>query len=57
MLALLVTLMGGWLACGGGSNSTCNGTTVGTTPGSYTIIVNGTSGATGAAGQVMLTVQ
>jgi hypothetical protein len=57
MLALLVTLMGGWLACGGGSNSTRNGTTVGTTPGSYTINVNGTSGATGAAGQVMLTVQ
>jgi hypothetical protein len=53
MLALLVTLMCGWLACGGGSNSTCNGTT----PGSYTITVTGTSGAATATGPVTLTVQ
>jgi hypothetical protein len=57
MLALVAVLMVGWLACGGGSDSTCNGTTGGTTPGSYTITVYGTSGATGTLGQVMLTVQ
>jgi hypothetical protein len=57
MLALVAVLMMGWLACGGGSNSNCNGATGGTTPGSYTITVTGTSGATGVAGQVMLTVQ
>jgi hypothetical protein len=56
MLALLVTLMGGWLACGG-SGSTCNGTTPGTTPGTYTITVTGTSGSTTATGPVTLTVQ
>jgi hypothetical protein len=57
MLALLVTLMGGWLACGGGNGSTCNVISPGTTPGSYTITVTGTSGATTATGPVMLTVQ
>jgi len=56
MLALLVTLMGGWLACGG-NGSTCTGTSGGTTTGSYTITVTGTSGATAAAGTVTLTVQ
>jgi hypothetical protein len=56
MLALLLTLMGGWLACGGGG-STCSGTNPGTTPGNYTITVTGTSGATTAAGPVTLTVQ
>jgi hypothetical protein len=56
MLALLVTLMGGWLACGG-SGSTCNGNTPGTTPGTYTITVTGTSGSTTATGPVTLTVQ
>ena len=57
MLALLVSLMGGWLACGGGSSSTCNVINPGTTPGNYTITVTGTSGATTAAGPVTLTVQ
>jgi hypothetical protein len=57
MLALLAVLMTGWLACGGGRDSTCNGATGGTTPGSYTIVVNGTSGTTGTLGQVALTVQ
>ena len=56
MPALLVTLMGGWLACGGGNGSNCNATP-GTTPGSYTITVTGTSGATTATGPVALTVQ
>jgi hypothetical protein len=57
MAALLIIVAASLLACGGGSNSTCNGTTGGTTPGPYTIIVYGTSGATGTLGQVMLTVQ
>jgi peptidoglycan/LPS O-acetylase OafA/YrhL len=56
MLALLVTLMGGWLACGGTSSPPCT-PTPGTTPGSYTITVTGTSGATTATGPVTLTVQ
>jgi hypothetical protein len=57
MLALLVALMVGWVACGGGSNITCSGATGGTTPGSYTITMTGTSGATTATGSVTLTVQ
>ncbi len=53
MVALLVTLAGGMLACGtssGGGNS-------GTTAGNYTITVTGTSGATTATSTVALTVQ
>jgi hypothetical protein len=57
MLALLIVVAGSLLACGGGSDSRCNGSTGGTTPGSYTITVTGTSGATTATGQVTLTVQ
>jgi hypothetical protein len=58
MLALLVTLMGGWLACGGGrSVQNCGPIIPGTTPGSYTITVTGTSGAITATGPVTLTVQ
>jgi hypothetical protein len=57
MAALLIIVAGSLLACGGGSGSTCNGTTVGTTPGSYTITVTGTSGATTASGPVTLIVQ
>jgi hypothetical protein len=57
MLALLAALMGGFLACGGGSMvHDCPGTP-GTPTGTYTIAVTGTSGATTATGTVTLTVQ
>jgi hypothetical protein len=59
MLALLVTLMCGWLACGGGGSSirNCGPINPGTPAGTYTITVTGTSGATTATGLVTLTVQ
>jgi hypothetical protein len=57
MAALLIVVAASLLACSGGSGSGCNDTTVGTTPGSYTITVTGTSGATTATGPVTLTVQ
>ena len=61
MLALLVTLMCGWLACGGGGSRelrNCGPIIPGTTAGTYTITVTGTgpSGATVATG-FTLTVQ
>jgi len=60
MLALLVALSGGVLACGGGTgggggnNCTPNS---GTTAGSYTITVTGTSGTITATNTITLTVQ
>jgi len=57
MLVLLIIVAGSLLGCAGGSDSRCKGTTSGTTPGSYTITVTGTSGATTATGAVTLTVQ
>jgi len=57
MLALLLTLVGGLLACGGGSGSPPCGGASGTTPGTYAITVTGTSGGTAATGTVSLTVQ
>jgi peptidoglycan/LPS O-acetylase OafA/YrhL len=57
MLALLVALLGGLAACGGGLVSPPCTPTPGTTPGAYTITVTGTSGATTATGTVTLTVQ
>jgi hypothetical protein len=61
MLALLVVLAGGFLACGGGGGSAGGGgggTSIpGTTAGTYTITVTGTSGSTSATGTVNLTVQ
>jgi len=53
-LVLLLTLAAGLTACG---SSTCKSSTSGTTPGTYTITITGTSGATAAAGTVTLTVQ
>jgi hypothetical protein len=57
MAALLIVVAGSLLACGGGSKANCLVVTPGTTPGSYTITVTGTSGATTATGPVSLTVQ
>jgi hypothetical protein len=57
MLALLIALAVGWLACGGGSIKNCGPLIPGTWPGTYTITVTGTSGATTATGTVALTVQ
>jgi hypothetical protein len=60
MLALLLTLTGSVLACGGGGGAGGGGggTSIpGTTAGTYTITVTGTSGSTTAMGLVTLTVQ
>jgi hypothetical protein len=58
VLALLVTLVGGWLACGGGGGiRNCGPIIPGTTAGTYAITVTGTSGSTMGAGTVTLTVQ
>ena len=58
-LFLLVALAGGMLACGGGGkSSSCTPTTTpGTTAGTYTITVTGTSGVTIASSTITLTVQ
>ena len=55
MLAVLVTLLGGMLACGGGSSA--RNCPPATTAGNYIVTVNGTSGSTTATGTVALTVQ
>jgi hypothetical protein len=60
MLLLLVATTGCVLACGGGGNgggSGGGGGNSGTTPGTYTITVTGTSGAFSETGMVSLTVQ
>jgi hypothetical protein len=57
MLAILVTLAGGMIACGGGSTTTTTQSNPGTTAGTYTATVTGTSGATTAMGTVTITVQ
>jgi hypothetical protein len=56
MMALLVTLAGGMLACGGGGGGGGGGNP-GTTAGSYTVTVTGTSGATTATGTFTVNVQ
>jgi len=55
MLALLITLTGGVLACGGGVSG--GSSNPGTTAGAYTITVTGTSGTTTATNTVTLNVQ
>ena len=58
MVALLVALTGGVLACGGGGSTGGGGTkNPGTTAGTYTVTVTGTSVSTTATGTVTLTVQ
>jgi N-acetylneuraminic acid mutarotase len=60
MSALLVVLTSGVLSCGGGGSAggAGGGTSIpGTTAGTYTITVTGTSGTTTASGAVTLTVQ
>ncbi len=59
MIALLIALGSGAIACGGSSNMISGGTgAAGTTPGSYTITLTGTSGSTTAQPYtIALTVQ
>ena len=57
MLAILATLAGGVVACGGGSSNGGGKVNPGTTAGSYTATVTGTSGSTTATGTVTFTVQ
>jgi hypothetical protein len=56
LLVLLVTLIGGLLACGGSGSG--GGGNSGTTPGTYTVTVTGTSGSTTVkSSPITLTVQ
>jgi len=55
MLAILVALAGGMLACGGGASS--RNCPPATTSGNYVVTVTGTSGSTTATGTVALTVR
>jgi subtilase family serine protease len=58
MLALLVVLASGVLACGGSMSTPCTPTTIaGTTPGNYTITLAGTSATASTSRTVTLTVQ
>ena len=58
MLLLLVGLINGLAACGGGSGErNCIPVSSGTSPGNYVITVTGTSGSVTANGTVSLTVQ
>jgi hypothetical protein len=55
MLAILVALAGGMLACGGGASS--RNCTPATTSGNYVVTVTGTAGSNTATGTVALTVR
>jgi len=57
LLLLLVALAGGMVSCGGGGGGGGGGGNPGTTAGTYTITVTGTSGAITQTGTVTLTVQ
>jgi hypothetical protein len=60
MLALFVAFTCGALACGGGGSSGGGGGgggNPGTTPGTYTVTVTGTSGTITSTGTIKLTVQ
>ena len=59
MILLLIALSAGVAACGGGGGNSSTPPQVipGTTPGTYTITVTGTSGSTSSTSNVTLTVQ
>jgi subtilase family serine protease len=58
MVVLSAILATSLIACGGGSSSACTSVqSPGTTPGTYTVIVTGTSTSTTATGPLTLTVQ
>jgi hypothetical protein len=62
MFFLFLALVAGVTSCGGGTNGGGGGgctakTDPGTTPGSYTVTVTGTSGTTTAITAINLTVQ
>jgi ABC-type glycerol-3-phosphate transport system substrate-binding protein len=59
LLVLLAALASGLTACGGLVRGSGSGgsTNPGTTPGTYTITVTGSSGITSAIGTITLTVQ
>jgi uncharacterized repeat protein (TIGR03803 family) len=58
LIIFIVTLIGGLLACGGGSGGGGGGGgNSGTTPGTYSVTITGTSGSTTATGIVIFTVQ
>jgi hypothetical protein len=57
MLALFGALSGGVFACGGGGNAGGGTSNPGTTAGTYTITVTGTSGTLTATTPITLTVQ
>lgn len=58
LLMLLFSVVGGALGCGGGGNGGAGGGgNSGTTPGTYTITITGTSGSITQTGTVSLTVQ
>jgi hypothetical protein len=56
IFTLLAMLSGGMVACGGNQHGTGGIIDPGTTPGSYTITVTGTSGALTASNTINLTV-
>jgi hypothetical protein len=58
MMLLLAVLVSGVVSCGGGGGTSCpNIVSTGTTAGTYTVTVTGTSGATTAQNTFTLTVQ
>jgi hypothetical protein len=58
MLLFLAAACSGMLACGGNGGPSCpNDVTPGTSPGTYTVTVTGTSGATVASGTITAVVQ
>jgi hypothetical protein len=57
MVVLLMVCAGGMVACSGATAAVSSTASSGTTPGTYTITVTGTSGATTATASVPLTVE
>jgi hypothetical protein len=57
MLVLLAAISGGVLACGGGVSGNAGITNSGTTAGTYTVTITGTSGTTTETGTLALIVQ